>query len=102
MEFNPQTDPKNNPPRPRADETIFLVRRSHPETSQYSDAPDQTMGCDHVGRHSQRDLPAVHSGRPSRHRQAARKAVTEVIAALGIFFSISIFLAHAFDVYRAR
>jgi hypothetical protein len=28
--------------------------------------------------------------------------MTEVVAAVGVFFGISIFLAHAFDVYRTR
>jgi hypothetical protein len=56
-----------------ADETIFLVRRSHPETNRCSIRPlnrEEAMG--------------------------------EVIAAAGVLFSISVFVAHAFDAYRTR
>src|SRR4029077_3903734 len=61
-----------NPLRRQADETIFLVRRSHPETNQCSIPP------------------------------SGRRAMIELIAAAGVLFSISIFLAHAFDAYRTR
>jgi hypothetical protein len=57
----------------QADETIFLVRRSHPETNQCSIRP-----------------------------LTGRKAMGEVIAAAGVLFSISIFVAHALDAYRTR
>jgi len=63
---------------------------------------NQTTGCDNVGPYSQRDLPPVPQGSPSRHHQAGSKAMTEIVAAACIFFSIGIFLAHAFDVYRMR
>jgi hypothetical protein len=63
---------------------------------------DQTTGCDDVGAHFQRDFPPVSSGRPSRHRPAGRKAMIEVVAVAGVLFSISIFLAHAFDAYRTH
>ena len=39
---------------------------------------------------------------PSRHFEPGSKAKTEIVTALAAFFSISIFLAHAFDVYRTR
>jgi hypothetical protein len=64
--------------------------------------PDPTTGCDHVGPHSQRDLSPVPSSRPSRHLQPGGKAMTEAVTATCIFFSISVFLAHAFDAYRMR
>ena len=55
------------------DETTFLVRRSHPETNRCSIRP--------------------------LNRE---EAMGEVIAAAGVLFSISIFVAHAFDAYRTR
>jgi hypothetical protein len=61
---------------------------------------DQTTGFDHVGPDSQRDLPPISQGRPSRHGKAGDKAMTEIVAALLVFLSISVFLAHAFDAYR--
>ena len=33
---------------------------------------------------------------------AGRRAMTEVVAAAGVIFSVSIFVAHAFDAYRTR
>jgi hypothetical protein len=57
----------------QAHEAIFLVRRSHPETNQ----------C-------------------SIRAQTGRRAMTELITAAGVLFSISIFVAHAFDAYRTR
>ena len=57
----------------RADETIFLVRRSHPETNYCS---IRLLG--------------------------EESAMIELVAAAGVLFSISIFVAHAFDAYRTR
>jgi hypothetical protein len=75
------------------------------DTQKQTDAlmtPDPTMGCDHVGPRSQRDLSPVPSSRPPRHLKPGGKAMTEAITATCIFFSISVFLAHAFDAYRMR
>jgi hypothetical protein len=61
---------------------------------------DQTAGFDHDGPHPQRDLPPIPQGGLSRHGKAGGKAMTEIVAALFVFLSISVFLAHAFDAYR--
>jgi hypothetical protein len=37
-----------------------------------------------------------------RHGEPEGKAMTEVVIALFVFFSFSVFLAHAFDAYRVR
>jgi hypothetical protein len=55
-------------------------------------------GCDHV-EHSQRNLQPVLASRPSRH-QPRGEAMIETVTALAAFFSIGMFLAHAFDVWR--
>jgi len=62
----------------------------------------QTTGFDHVGPPPQRDLPPIPQGRPSRHGEPGGKAMTEVVTALFVFFSNSVFLAHAFDAYYMR
>jgi hypothetical protein len=62
---------------------------------------DQTAGFDHAGPHPQRDLPPFPQERPSRYGNAGGKAMTEIVVALLAFLSISVFLAHAFDAYRA-
>jgi hypothetical protein len=65
-------------------------------------APTNKRGCDHVAAHSQRDLQAVPFGRSFRHFKSGSKAMMEIMTALAVFFSISVFLAHAFDVYRTN
>jgi hypothetical protein len=62
---------------------------------------DPTAGFDHAGPHLQRDLPPFPQGRPSRHGNAGGAAMTEIVVSLLAFLSISVFLAHAFDAYRA-
>ena len=59
-------------------------------------------GLGHVGSPAQRDLPPIHQGCPSGPGKPGSKAMIEVVSALLAFFSISIFLAHAVDAYRAR
>jgi hypothetical protein len=59
-------------------------------------------GSDHVGPHPQRDLQAIPQGRASRHGERGGIAMTETVAALFVFLSVSVFLAHAFDAYRMR
>jgi hypothetical protein len=41
-------------------------------------------------------------GLPSPSTNQRGKAMTEAVMALSVFFSVSIFLAHAFDAYRMR
>jgi hypothetical protein len=38
----------------------------------------------------------------ARFVPSRRRAMTEFVAAAGVLFSISIFVAHAFDAYRTR
>jgi hypothetical protein len=60
-------------------------------------------GIDHHGHYSQRHLPAISQCRPSRHSEPGGKAMTNLVTALCVicvFFSISVFLAHALDAYR--
>jgi hypothetical protein len=84
----------------RPDETIFPDREVIPQQSRSTVGLDQTAGFDHVGPNPQRDLPPISRGRPSRHGKLGGKAMTEIVAALLAFLSISVFLAHAFDAYR--
>ncbi len=82
-------------------ETIFRCRRKRPETkAAYFPLPSN--GDCHVGPHPEHDLPRIPQRRSSRHRPRRGKAMTEVVTALFVFFSISVFLAHAFDAYRMR
>jgi hypothetical protein len=86
----------------RPDETIFPDREVVPQQSRSTVRFNQTAGFDHVGPHPQRDLSPFPSGGPSRHFEPGSKTMTETVTALAMFFSISVFLAHAFDVYRTR
>jgi hypothetical protein len=63
---------------------------------------DQTTGFDHVSSTPQRDLPPIPQCRHSRHGEPGSNAMVEVVTVLCVFFSISIFLAHAVDAFRAR
>jgi hypothetical protein len=63
---------------------------------------DQTTGFDHGSPTPYRDLPPIPQYRPSRHDEPGSKVMAEAVTALCIFFSISIFLAHAVDAFRAR
>lgn len=102
-------NPRFSPRKPRSpqagfslfalDETVFIQSRSCPETLPAYRRSIQTTGIDHVAAHSQRNLSSVFAGRSFRHFEPGSKAMTEIFAA---FFSISVFLAHAFDVYRTR
>jgi hypothetical protein len=62
---------------------------------------NQSMGFDHVVP-PQRDLQAIPQGRASRHGEQGGIAMTETVAAIFVFLSVSVFLAHAFDAYRMR
>src|ERR1700675_4106103 len=90
------------PDAPRGHETIFLGRRSCPETKGHYPPRRSTTGFDHVSPTPQRDLPPIPQCRPSRHGEPGSKVMAEVVTALCVFFSISIFLAHAVDAFRAR
>jgi hypothetical protein len=82
-------------------ETIFPDREVVPQQTRPTVMFDQTAGFDHAGPNSQRDLPPISQGRPSRHGKRGGTAMTEIVVALLAFLSTSVFLAHAFDAYRA-
>jgi hypothetical protein len=84
-----------------AQETIFPDREVVPQQTRPSVVLNQTAGFDHADLHPQRGLPPISQGCASRHGNAKGEAMTEIVIALLAFLSISVFLAHAFDVYRA-
>jgi len=83
-------------------ETIFRRRRKRPETKAAYVPRQPNNGDRHVGPHPERDLPQIPHHRTSRPSPPSCKAMTEAVVALSAFFSVSIFLAHAFDAYRMR
>jgi hypothetical protein len=83
-----------------AQETIFPDREVVPQQTRPSVVLNQTAGFDHVGPHPQRGLPPISQERSSWHGKAGGKAMTEIVAALLVFLSVSVFLAHAFDAFR--
>ena len=83
-------------------ETIFRRRRKRPETKAAYLPRQPDNGDRNVGPHPKRDLPQIHRHGTSRCRPPRGKAMTEAVMALSVFFSLSIFLAHAFDAYRMR
>src|SRR5438552_6607848 len=83
-------------------ETIFRRRRKRPETKAAYVPRQPNNGDRHVGPRPERDLPQIPHHRTSRPSPPRGKAMTEAVAALAVFFSVSIFLAHAFDAYRMR
>jgi hypothetical protein len=61
-------------------------------------------GIDHHGCYSQRHLPPISQRHPSRHSKPGGKAMTELVTVLCVIcvlVSVSVFLAHALDAYRA-
>jgi hypothetical protein len=85
-----------------ADEAVFTAPRNRPETHPWFDRVDQNQGIDHVSPIAQRDLRPVSRCCPSGHGDPGSDAMAEIVEALFAFFSISIFLAHAVDAFRAR
>jgi hypothetical protein len=83
-------------------ETIFRRRRKRPETKAAYRAPEPDNGDPNVDPHPERDLPQIHHHRTSRRRPPRGNAMIEAVMPLSVFFSVSIFLAHAFDAYRMR
>jgi hypothetical protein len=83
-------------------ETIFRRRRKRPETKAAYFPHQPNNGDRHAGPHPERDLPQIPHHRASGHGPSRGKAMTEAVMALSVFFSVSIFLAHAFDAYRMR
>jgi hypothetical protein len=62
-----------------------------------------THGGDHAVNHPQRYLPRIFEQRRTRHGKAGSETVmAEVVAALLIFGSAAIFVAHAYDAYHAK
>jgi hypothetical protein len=83
-------------------ETIFRCRRKRLETKAAYLPRQPDNGDRNAGPHPERDLPQIHHHRTSRRRPPRGKPMTEAVMALSVFFSVSIFLAHAFDAYRMR
>jgi hypothetical protein len=83
----------------RFNETIFPDREVVPQQTRPT-LLFETAGFDHARPYPQRGLPPISQGHASRHRKAWGKAMTEIVVALLVFLSISVFLAHAFDAYR--
>jgi hypothetical protein len=54
------------------------------------------------GSYSQCDLSRVSQERPVDQTDRGGTPMTEMLAAVLVFISIGIFLAHAFDAYRTR
>jgi hypothetical protein len=84
------------------DETIFRRRRKRLETKAAYLPQPPNYGDRHLDPPPQRDLPRNRQRRSSRHCPRKGKAMTEAVMALLVLFSISVFLAHAFDAYRMR
>jgi hypothetical protein len=87
---------------PRCKEAIFRPRRKGPETKAAYPPHQSNNGDRHVNHHPERDLPRIPHRHPSRHRPPRGNPMSETFTALSVFFSISVFLAHAFDAYRMR
>jgi hypothetical protein len=84
-----------------SDETIFLARRKRPETDGEILTISRTKGNDRADIHSQLNLPRVFEERGSWHGEpGGTTTMTEVVTGLLAFFSVSVFLAHAYDAYR--
>jgi hypothetical protein len=65
------------------------------------EGPDQTAGFSHASPHPQDYLWRVSQERASGHGKAGSNIMTEFVAAFLAFLSVSVFLAHAVDAYRA-
>lgn len=61
----------------------------------------QTAGFDHAGNLSQRDLPRSAQGLHLRDGKLGDDVMTDVVTTLLLFLSVSVFMAHAFEAYRA-
>jgi hypothetical protein len=88
--------------RALAQRNHFPSTRSRPETEAVYAGSLIKAGFNHADPHPQRDLPAIPLDHPQWHRNDEGAAMTEIVAALLAFFSIGVFLAHAFDAYRMR
>jgi hypothetical protein len=94
-----QTDPN---PQMQEEADKGAKTRQSGESGYVGEQYRSTTGLGHVGSPAQRDLPPIHQGCPSGPGQPGSKAMIEVVSALLAFLSISMFLAHAVDAYRAR
>ena len=61
----------------------------------------QTTGCDHAGNLPQRGLPRSPQDLHLRDDKLGGDAMMDVVTTLLVFLSVSVFVAHAFDAYRA-
>ena len=87
----------------RPNETVFRYPRSRPETDPCLPLV-RISGIDDHGQCSQRHLPPISQRRPFRRSEPGGKAMTDLVTTLCVIcvlLSISVFLAHALDAYRA-
>jgi hypothetical protein len=62
---------------------------------------DQTTGCGDAGNLPRRDLPRSPQGLDFRDDKLGGDPVMDVVTTLLVFLSMGVFVAHAFDAYRA-
>jgi hypothetical protein len=61
----------------------------------------QTAGFDHAGNLAQRDLPRSDQGLHLGDDKLGGDVMTDAVTTLLLFLSLSVFVAHAFEAYRA-
>jgi hypothetical protein len=61
----------------------------------------QTAGFDHAGNLPQRDFPRSAQGLHLGDDKLGGDVMTDVVTTLLLFLSVSVFVAHAFEAYRA-
>lgn len=86
--------------RPALRETILGAREAFQKQRGPSVPIDQTTRCDR-GNLSQRDLSRSPQGLYSRDGILGSEVMTDVVTTLLLVLSVSVFVAHAFDAYRA-
>ena len=83
-----------------AGETIFQPREAVRKPATSISGLGQQWGFRHVCVHPQLNLPRSSRKLSLGHGKLGGKVMTEVVTAVLVFFSVGVFLAHAFDAYR--
>jgi hypothetical protein len=91
------SDSKPNPPFTKP----FSTRREAIRKQCRPSLAALATGCCH-GSFPQCDLSRISEERPVNHADRGGTPMTETMAAVLVFISIGIFLAHAYDAYRMR
>ena len=81
------------------DETVFVRRRSYPETKGPVSCRQQTGDGQHAAL-LRSNLDAIVQPVSGRNRSEGGRSMIEVSAAILALFSAAIFAAHALDAYR--